>query len=153
MKTFDEYIQGRILKIRNNIPHAFTKYSSFSQLTFQFSGKVNGIMTASEIAEEIINWGGIGKQRAKDYAHYIVAYIAEQENKKQDTLLREQIDRHSHLTDEDADELMRLMGEYTDALITYQQGNLAGSGQKYSMLTDKIIQFINSLKGEQWIKS
>ena len=135
MKTFDEYIQGRIMKIRNNIPHVFTKYSLFSPLTFQFSGIVNRIMTASEIAEVIVGWGGVGKQRAKDYAHYIVAYLEEQENKKQDALLREQIDRHSHLTEEDANRIEDMMATLYTTVSTYME---------YKRNLD----FINSLKGE-----
>ena len=145
MKTFDEYIQGRIMKIRNNIPHVFIKYSLFSQLTFQFSGIVNRIMTASEVAEVIVGWGGVGKGRAKDYAHYIVAYIAEQENKKQDALLREQIDRHSHLTDEDSKHIKNL------AMEIVRFGHVCPTPaevERYESLRVELFDFINSLKGD-----
>ena len=124
MKTFDEYIQGRIYEAWIN-KNPDTVYDNFADLY----SDCKSISISSQIGA-VISWG-VGKQRAKDYAHYIVAYIAEQENKKQDALLRGQIDRHSHLTDEDAEKIISQLSRLI-----------------YMVDSAELIDFINSLKGE-----
>ena len=200
MKTFDEYIQGRIWK-------AYKKAEPVVKLDKQFSNFKELADWLDGFSIQVIAGGvfekGIGKQRAKDYAHYIVAYLEEtewvslethpekhipiwiacnvfmddfprvvigywngagyksiddglsinyprawttytaekprypqvdnsQENERKDAQVK------SHLTDEDSKHIKNLAKEMVNAYSLQHQDNT----------TTKLINFINSLKGE-----
>ena len=73
MKTYDEYIQARIMKV-----YLENKEGSKTGLT---SGAYENFYELAEgyVGCDAQHWlvaFGCGKQRAKDYAHYIKNYLA-----------------------------------------------------------------------------
>ena len=152
MKTFDEYIQGRILKAYNNAPGQGI-CDNFDELARMFR-----IDSIDNITEYMLRYG-CGKGRAKDYANYIVAWLEEQEAKENELELvvcprcggdaykilhcchsecELNLAGHSHLTDEDSKHIKNLAAEMVNAYSLQHQDNTA----------TKLINFINSLKGE-----
>ena len=135
MKTFDEYIQGRILKAYNDAPgEGFC--NNFNELALAF--KYDRIDYATGFMQQRY---GIGKQRAKDYAHYIVAYLEEQNEPLYTSAVAyadEPAIEKSHLTDEDAEKIYNLIVEMINAYSMQHQDDTATN----------LINFINSLKGE-----
>ena len=131
MKTFDEYIQGRILKAYNDVPGDGI-YDNFYELALAF--KYDSIDNTARFMQRY----GIGKQRAKDYAHYIVAWLEEQ---------NEPAIAKSHLTDEDAQTLSELILTLNN---TYSKYKYEGGQFLFPFYTanGELLDFINSLKGE-----
>ena len=144
MKTFDEYIQGRIFNLFIQVmPEGFE--GGFYDLA-----KERDELTVAQWQTTLMAWG-IGKQRAKDYAHYIVAYLEEQQ-------LREQDDAQvkSYLTDEDAEKLKGLAGDIRVTYCNWQITPLDITAKtikdawynRYLEANADYNNFINSLKGE-----
>ena len=134
MKTFDEYIQGRILKAYNDAPGDGI-YDNFYELALGF--KYDSI---DNITEYMLRYG-IGKQRAKDYAHYIAAWLGEQKEPLYTsayvTAGVSAIEK-SHLTDEDAKRILIYIGIMINHYSTQHLDDTA----------THLIDFINSLKGD-----
>ena len=142
MKTFDEYIQGRIYEAYENETHRNgffdCVYSIYSELAHSFGD--DGHFDFDEILESIRGWR-VGKQRAKDYAHYIVAWLEKQKGPLYTSAVAyadEPAIEKSHLTDEDSKHIKNLAKEMVNAYSLQHQDNTA----------TKLINFINSLKGE-----
>ena len=138
MKTFDEYIQGRILKAYYNGAPGEGIYDNFYELALGF--KYDSI---DNITEYMLRYG-CGKGRAKDYANYIVAYLEEQKEQRvhsdvccvyepKEAAPAEQ----SHLTDKDAKKLRLLIARYVNT-----------NSQDLDKNYVNLMRFITSLKGE-----
>ena len=171
MNKFDEYIQGRIYEAYEKV---YSRANTFKEVIDEWAPFLDN--------EE--QWRGwlrtdlrIGKQRAKDYAHYIMAYLEEQQEPKlldnveadekfklanmlrnlyhafrqttngfdtaislleQESLVDTSPVAKSHLTDEDSKHIKNLAAEMISAYSVQHQDNTA----------TKLINFINSLKGE-----
>ena len=145
MKTFDKYIQGRILKAYNDAPGEGI-CDKFDELAYWF--KYDSIDYATGFMQQRY---GIGKQRAKDYAHYIVAYLEEQKEPLYTSAVayaKEPAIEKSHLTDEDATSLeVHIM----DTLYAEKRRTDIASDSnnaKFETEKAKLFCFINSLKGE-----
>ena len=134
MKTFDEYIRSRIFNLFIQVmPKGFE--GGFYDLANERDEK-----TVAQWQATLIDLG-IGKQRAKDYAHYIVAYLEEQKEPLYTSAVayaNEPAIEKSHLTDEDSKHIKNLATEMVNAYSLQHQDNT----------TTKLINFINSLKGE-----
>ena len=144
MKTFDEYIQGRILKAYNNAPGEGI-CDKFDELAYWF--KYDSIDNTARFMQRY----GIGKQRAKDYAHYIVAWLEEQKEPLYTSAVayaNEPAIEQSHLTDEDA----RLLKAHIMQTLYAEKCRTDAPTQDNVdyFYTEKAIlfNFINSLKGE-----
>jgi len=75
MKTYDEYIQARILKVYTENKRQFMTTGACKT----FDDYVESGYVSHAGLEKIADWlvsFGCGKQRAKDYAHYIKNYLA-----------------------------------------------------------------------------
>ena len=141
MNKFDEYIQGRIYE-------AYAKYypnpvsKSFHELMTSYLFVKN-----EGLYRVFVDWG-IGKQRAKDYANYIVAYLEEQKEPIYTSAVayadKSAIEK-SHLTDEDAERIIKQLSEFdmSKCTIMKELGSLT-----YIVDYSELINFINSLKGE-----
>ena len=153
MKTFDKYIQGRILKAYNDAPGEGI-CDNFNELAYWF--KYDSIDNTARFMQRY----GIGKQRSRDYAHYIVAWLEEQKADEKELEFATcprcggdaykilhcchsecelNLAGHSHLTDEDAEKLLHLITQLT-----------ANVEWSYNIGARKveIYQLLNSLKGE-----
>ena len=152
MKTFDEYIQGRIYEAYNNAPDQWI-CDNFDELARMFR-----IDSIDNITEYMLRYG-CGNGRAKDYANYIVAYLEKQEAKENELELvvcprcggdaykllhcchsecELNLAGHSHLTDEDADRLDELIE------LVLSKHSRASDYNRDLLALDS---FINSLKG------
>ena len=134
MKTFDEYIQGRILKAYNDAPGDGI-YDNFNELALGF--KYDSIDNTARFMQRY----GIGKQRARDYAHYIEAWLEEQNEPLYTSAVayaNEPAIEQSNLTDEDARKILVYIGIMINPYSTQHLDDTA----------THLIDFINSLKGE-----
>jgi hypothetical protein len=71
MKTYDEYIQARIMKVY--LENKKGKLYNYSYKTFD--ELIEGYIAKGSTADWLFKFG-CGRQRAKDYAHYIKNYLA-----------------------------------------------------------------------------
>ena len=145
MKTFDEYIQGRIYEAYVNAGDTYKYHPTFDEVANSYKD------TEINMLQRLVGAWGIGKQRAKDYANYIVAWMEKQKEPLYTSAVayadKSAIEK-SHLTDEDATSLeVHIM----DTLYAEKRRTDIASDSnnaKFETEKAKLFCFINSLKGE-----
>ena len=145
MKTFDEYIQGRIYEAYVNAGDTYKYHPTFDEVANSYKD------TEINMLQRLVGAWGIGKQRAKDYANYIVAWMEKQKEPLYTFAVAyadEPAIEKSHLTDEDASSLEVLI---IDTLYAEKRRTDIASDSnnaKFETEKAKLFCFINSLKGE-----
>ena len=141
MKTFDEYIRSRIFNLFIQVmPKGFE--GGFYDLANERDEKTVAQWQATLI------YLGVGKQRARDYAHYIEAWLEEQNEPLYTSAVayaNESAIEKSHLTDEDAEKIIRQLTVFdmTKCTVIQELGSVT-----YMVDNTELINFINSLKGD-----
>ena len=153
MKTFDEYIQGRIYEAYVNAGDTYKYHPTFDEVANSYKD------TEINMLQRLVGAWGIGKQRAKDYANYIVAWMEKQKEPLYTFAVAyadEPAIEKSHLTDEDAKKLKGLAGDIRVAYCNWQITPLDITAKTmYDVWYNRYLEanadynnFINSLKGE-----